>query len=177
MRISPKPNVAPWICRTVAIAAIAVTLLRLGLTIPEFTNSWDEPFCVAAGVAIYDMKKHVMNPEHPPIVPLVTGLGLHLSGVHLPPQFRSTAVVPGQVSVPTFSAVVFHGPLSYRELLLRARLAMLLFPAGAASSHLLAKWIGNEWVAMWSVLFFSTDSTLLGHGMWVGTDGAACADS
>jgi len=176
MKIATRPNISPWICRAVAVAAAAVMLLRLGLTIPQFTNAWDEPFNIAAAVGIYDMKKHVMNTEHPPVVPLVAGLWLHLSGVHLPPQFRSTAVVSGQTAVSAYCGFAFDGALPYREMLLRARLAMLLFPAlSLLYLYLLAAWISNEGVAMWSVLFFSTDATLLGHGIWVGTDGAACA--
>jgi hypothetical protein len=171
---------AKWFYRTMAVCAAAIMIVRAALTIPIFTNAWDEPFNIGAAVAIYDVKKHVMNTEHPPLVPLVAGLPLHLSGVHLPPGYHSTAVVAGgAVTMPAATQIMFHGPLPYRELLSRARYAMLIFPlAVLLYVYLLAAWIGGkygEWVAMWSVLFVSTDPTLLGHAMWVGTDVAGCA--
>ena len=72
--------------------------------------------------------------------------------------------------------ILFHSNLSYWQVLITARLGMLIFPLVALLYlYLLGAWIGNEFIAATSVVFFSLDPAFIGHSAWVGNDVAACA--
>ena len=79
-------------CRAVALLAAAVALVRVAVTIPTFTNTADEPFHLAAAVALWDQHQHTLGVEHPPLPRLVAGLPLYLAGVRLPPKFAGNTV-------------------------------------------------------------------------------------
>jgi hypothetical protein len=168
--------ITPRLCRAVAALAAAVALLRVALSIPVFTNTVDEPFHIAAGVALWDVGKHTLGVEHPPLPRLVAALPLYLSGVRLPADARDCTVRSEPETLARGTRILFESALSYEQVLDRARLAMLAFPAVALLYvYLLTRWVAGEVAAMLAVAFFSFDPTLLGHAMWVTTDAAACA--
>jgi hypothetical protein len=171
-----SPPLSPLLCRTVAIIATTVMLLRVVQTIFLFNNTCDEPYHIASAVVMYDVGKHASGVEQPPLTRIVAGLPLYLRGVRLPPDELTTAVVNMHDTYMQGTAILFHSKLSYWQVLITARLSMLIFPLIALLYlYLLAAWIGNEFVAALSVLFFSFDPALLGHSTWVCTDMAACA--
>jgi dolichyl-phosphate-mannose--protein O-mannosyl transferase len=140
-------------------------------TIPVFSSTYDEPFHLAAAVGLYDMHKHVYGTEHGPLPRLVAGLPLWISGVHLPERYRTTAVEKESTTCEAGTAVLFESPIPYRQVLHRARCAMLVFPAVVLLYlYLIGRWIGGEVLGALAVVFASFDPTLLGHSMWVCTD-------
>jgi hypothetical protein len=170
----PSP-LSPLLCRALAAVAAVVALVRVGLTIPVFNNTCDEPYHIASAVVMYDVGKHASGVEQPPLTRIVAGLPLYLRGVRLPPGEVSRSVVAMHDTYVQGTQVLFHSNLSYWQVLTTARLAMLIFPLIALLYlYLLAAWIGNEFIAAMTVLFFSFDPTLLGHSMWVSNDVAAC---
>jgi hypothetical protein len=162
--------------RAVACIAAAVMLLRVVQTIFLFNNTCDEPYHIASAVVMYDVGKHASGVEQPPLTRIVAGLSLYLRGVRLPRSELTTAVVAMRDTYFQGTQVLFHSNLSYWQVLITARLSMLIFPLIALLYlYLLAAWVGNEFIAALSVVFFSLDPALLGHSTWVCTDVAACA--
>jgi len=138
--------------RTIAILAALIMLVRILHAMFIFNSTVDEPYHIASAVAMYDTGKVTSGVEQPPVTRLVSGLPLYLLGVHFPHSELSTAIV----SLPdTFDQGT--------EIL-----AALLY------LYLLAAWIGNEFIAALSVVFFSLDPAFLGNSAWVHNDSAAC---
>ena len=170
----PLPRSAA-LSRTVAVIAAAIMLLRVAHCMFLFSNTVDEPFHIASAVAMYDAGKETSGVEQPPLTRVVSGLPLYLRGVHLPPNMVSTTVVPMRDAYLQGKQILFHSNLSYWQVLRTARLGMLIFPLVALLYlYLLAAWIGNEFIAATSVVFFSLDPAFIGHSAWAGNDVAAC---
>jgi hypothetical protein len=162
--------------RTIAVIAAAIMLLRVAHTMFLFNNTVDEPFHIASAVVMYDVGKESSGVEQPPLTRIVAGLPLYLRGVRLPPNEITTAVVPMRDTYLQGTQVLFHSNLSYWQVLRTARLSMLIFPLVALLYlYLFAAWIGNEFIAAMSVVFFSLDPAFIGHSAWVANDVAACA--
>lgn len=174
--LSARWHFSPAVCVVVALLAGAAALVRAALGIGVFTNVVDEPFHIASAVALWDVKKHTLGTEHPPLPRLVAGLPLYLSGVRLPADLKSKTVRSEPETLEQSERILFRSRLDYRQILTRSRLAMLVFPAIALLYlFLLARWAAGDVAAMLAVVFFSFDATLLGHAFWVTTDLAACA--
>jgi hypothetical protein len=162
--------------RAIAILACLAALLRAGSTIGTFNNACDEPYHIAAAVGLYDVHKLVSGIEQPPVSRLVAAIPLYLSGVHLTPEFRTTAVIGEPETYAEGADLLLHGNVPYDIILRRVRLAMLVFPALALLYvYLIGRWLIGEIPALLATVFFSTDPTFLGHSIWICTDMAACA--
>lgn len=167
---------SPTLCRTLAVVAAVVALLRVAQTMFLFNNTVDEPYHIASAVVMYGVGKHASGVEQPPLTRIVAGLPLYLRGVRLPSGELSTAVIAMPDTYRQGTQILFHSNLSYWQVLITARLSMLIFPLIAMLYlYLLGAWIGNEFIAAMAVVLFSFDPTLLGHSTWVCTDVAACA--
>ena len=175
-RIPEPPPRSAALNRTIAVIAAAIMLLRVAHAMFLFNNTVDEPFHIASAVVMYDVGKESSGVEQPPLTRIVAGLPLYLRGVRLPPNEITTAVVPMRDTYLQGTQVLFHSNLSYWQVLRTARLSMLIFPLVALLYlYLLAAWIGNEFIAAMSVVFFSLDPAFIGHSAWVANDVAACA--
>ncbi len=175
-RIPEPPPRSAALNRTIAVIAAAIMLLRVAHAMFLFNNTVDEPFHIASAVVMYDVGKESSGVEQPPLTRIVAGLPLYLRGVRLPPNEITTAVVPMRDTYLQGTQVLFHSNLSYWQVLISARLAMLIFPLVALLYlYLLGAWVGNEFIAATSVVFFTLDPAFIGHSAWVGNDVAACA--
>ncbi|HMB95114.1 MAG TPA: hypothetical protein VKK61_03665, partial [Tepidisphaeraceae bacterium] len=115
--------------RAIALLAVVIALCRVGITIGTFNDTVDEPYNVAAAIAMYGVGKHVAGTEQPPLTRLVAGLPLYLSGVRLPAKYHNTTVLSEPQTYLEGGDLLFHSSLSYEQILRRGRLAMLIFPA------------------------------------------------
>lgn len=174
-------NIPAWmrsarLNRSIALVAVLIMLMRVVHCMLLFNSTVDEPFHIASAVTMFDTGKEISGVEQPPVTRLVSGLALYLRGVHLPQGEASNAVVSLPDTFNQGTQILFHSHLSYWPLLKTARLSMLVFPvAGLLFLYLLAAWIGNEFIAAMSVVFFSLDPSFLGHSAWVHNDVAACS--
>jgi hypothetical protein len=161
--------------RTIAVLAALIMLVRVVHAMFLFSSTVDEPYHIASAVVLYDTGKVSSGVEQPPVTRLVSGLPLYLLGVHLPHSELTTAVVSLPETFDQGTEILFHNHVNYWKILWTARLSMLVFPlAGLLYLYLLAAWIGNEFIAALSVVFFSLDPTFLGNSAWVHNDVAAC---
>ncbi len=114
--------------------------------------------------------------SHPPLARLVAAVPLWLDGARLPQCRGQTTIGTEDLGYALGTEVLFHSRKPFSTLLIHARLAMLIFPAIALLYvYLLGCRLLGSAAAMAAVVFFSVDSTLLGHGFWVGNDAAGCA--
>jgi dolichyl-phosphate-mannose--protein O-mannosyl transferase len=165
---------AHHIYRWIALAAAAVMVLRLGAGMFVFNHTIDEPAHLGSAIALYDVGKHVLNADHPPLARLVAGLPLWLQGVRLADEDRTTSVRKVDAAFAAGTRLLHDDRLGYWRVLNTARGAMLIFPCVALMYvWLLGRWLVDERVAMLATVFFSLDPTLLGHGLWVTTDTSA----
>lgn len=163
----------PWI----AALAVAVMLVRCMSTTRHFNHTWDEPYHIGAAVALYEAKRHVVDVSHPPLPWMVAAVPLRLAGVEAPELRSVKAAKMLQDSWQPGRDVLFaDGARNYWRILTGARAAMLIFPVIVCLYlFLLARWLASGLVAMFAVMFFCTDPTILGHAALVNNDVAAAA--
>jgi hypothetical protein len=79
MKTTPTARLAPATRIALAVLILAACLLSAS-TWRVFSNTWDEPEHLAAGVELLDRGKYEYDTEHPPIVRALIALGPYLAG-------------------------------------------------------------------------------------------------
>jgi hypothetical protein len=176
MRLATRSSY-PW--SLLVALAIVILCARVAATWPVFNDIADEPYHLAAAISLFEAHKLVEGAQHPPLARILPGLVLYASGVRYPPD-RGNKVIHGDL-LPTdsFDAgndILLHSPISYWQVLIRARAAMLPFAVAAVVYlYLLGRWLAGRQMAALAAIFFSFDPTLLGNAAWVTTDVPAVA--
>src|SRR5262249_25062302 len=65
----------------VALALVALATLRIVLTYPVFSQTFDEPAHIACGMEWLDKGVYRWEPQHPPLARVAAALGPYLSGI------------------------------------------------------------------------------------------------
>ena len=65
----------------VLILLIAIGIARIASTYPVFSQTWDEPAHLAAGMEWLDRGSYRYEPLHPPLARVLTAVGPYLAGV------------------------------------------------------------------------------------------------
>ncbi len=165
----------PWVCRVVALLAIAVALWRAASTIDRFNNVVDEPYHLGSAACLYRDGKHTAGVQHPPLARLVAGVPLWLHN-QVPQEAASRTVIGPGETYDVGTRVLFADGQDYWATLRRSRLAMLVFlPVALVYLYLMARWAADEVCAALAVAFCSLDPTVLAHAPLVTTDMPACA--
>jgi Dolichyl-phosphate-mannose-protein mannosyltransferase len=161
--------------RTAAAARSALALLILAVCVLAagswrvYSNTWDEPEHLAAGVELLDRGKYEYDTEHPPLARVLLALGPWLAGARAfgtpPPDGRLEGV-----------DILYSGGHYWRYLTL-ARLGTLPFLA----LLLYATWLwarrlsASRGTALLAVLLLASVPPVLGHGALASLDVAAAA--
>jgi hypothetical protein len=179
----------PWLTKLIAAdsrawpllvtAAIAVLCMRVALTWNVFSYTSDEPYHIAAAISLFEAHKLTEGIQHPPLPRILPGLVLYASGVRYPPDHGNKTIHGDLETLDSFVAgnyVLLHSPISYWQVLVRARATTLPFAALAVVYlYLLGRWLADRRAAALAAVFFSFDPTLLGHAAWITTDVPAVA--
>ena len=159
-------SAAPW-----ALAAIILLacLLAAG-SWRVYSNTWDEPEHLAAGVELLDRGKYEYDTEHPPLARVLLALGPWLAGAHAydtrPPE-----------GTPEGLDILYSGADTYWRYLTLARLgtlpflALLLFSTWLWARRLLP----SQAAALLAVLLLVSVPPVLGHAGLASLDVAAAA--
>ena len=156
-----------WLSPHILVVAwLAVGAARIASTHRVFTQTWDEPAHVAAGMQWLDRGRYSYEPLHPPLARVMTALGPRLAGI------RSA----GHASVWLEGNSILHAGGTYGRNLSLARLGILpfYFLAGLVV-FAWARRIAGPWAGAGAVLLFSTLPAILGHGGLATTDLALTA--
>jgi dolichyl-phosphate-mannose-protein mannosyltransferase len=176
MRLAARSSY-PW--SLLVGVAIAILCARVAATWRVFSDTADETYHLAAAISLFEAGKLTEGIQHPPLARILPGLVLYASGVRYPPD-RSNKFIHGDLlPIDSFLAgndLLLHSPISYWQVLIRARAAMLPFAVAAVVYvYLLGRWVAGPRMAALAAVFFSFDPTLLGNAAWVTTDVPAVA--
>ena len=134
-----------------------------------YSNTWDEPEHLAAGIELLDRGKYEYDTEHPPLARVFLAIGPYLAGAH-------SYGTPPPEGTPEGLHILYAKGAYWRDLTL-ARLGMLPFLA----LLLVATWLWarrllpSEGAALLAVLLLVSVPPVLGHAALASLDVAAAA--
>ncbi len=170
-----RPNPAPGRVWLAACALLVVYFLQIFFASLVKSPVADEPPHISAGLSYVETGIFRANLQHPPLIKELSGLGLKLSGLHLPAGVATRDLLNGNLAYQSEvgSQILRAGDLDRN--LLRARLPMMA--VAILLGVLLFVW-GRELVgagaALGAVFLFASDPTLIAHSYLVTTD-VGCA--
>ncbi|HVN46757.1 MAG TPA: glycosyltransferase family 39 protein [Steroidobacteraceae bacterium] len=134
-----------------------------------YSNTWDEPEHLAAGIELLDRGKYEYDTEHPPLARVLLALGPYLTGAH-------SYGTPPPEGTPEGLHILYAKGAYWRDLTL-ARLgtlpflALLLFATWLWARRLLP----SEGAALLAVVLLVSAPPILGHAALASLDVAAAA--
>jgi hypothetical protein len=160
----------PW---SFAIAAALLTIFFLEVFFASRMKSpaWDEPGHIASGVAYVQLGSLAVNPQHPPLLKALSGLGLTLGGGKWPdvPQARDLLRGAEQWQWDIGSLILIKTGLD--RALTWARLPMMLVGLlGGLVLYLWGRQMASEAAALWALFMYVLDPTIVGHSFLVTLD-------
>jgi hypothetical protein len=146
-----------------AVTALVVCLATLAVisTYPVFSQMWDEPAHLAAGMQLLSRHQYTYEPQHPPLARVAAAIGPYLAG----------ARTIGKHSIYDEGTSLLGDGAHYRRMLTLARVGMLPF-----------LWLMLAVCALWgaraagpaggslAVIFAAANPNLLAHAGIAGTD-------
>jgi Dolichyl-phosphate-mannose-protein mannosyltransferase len=159
---------APLARLALQLIILAACLLAAG-SWRVYSNTWDEPEHLAAGVELLDRGRYEYDTEHPPLARVLLALGPYLAGAH---SFGT----PPPNGTPEGVDILYQDGHYWRYLTL-ARLGMLPFLALLC----LATWLWarrlleSQRAALLAVLLLVSVPAVLGHAALASLDVAASA--
>jgi hypothetical protein len=153
-----------WRAVTALVACLAT--LAVMSTYPVFSQMWDEPAHIAAGMEWLSRGQYTYEPQHPPLARVAAAIGPYLGG----------ARTIGRPKIYDEGRALIGEGAHYRRVLTLARLGMLPFLwltlAVCAAWGVRAAGPAGGFVA---VVFAATNPNLLAHAGIAGTDLAPAA--
>jgi hypothetical protein len=152
--------------RTLVAACLVLGMARIVSTYPVFTQTWDEPAHVAAGMQWLDQGRYTYEPLHPPLARVMVALGPRLAGI------RSA----GHENVWLEGNSILYAGDAYERNLSLARLGVL--PFFVLAGLVVFAWtrrVATSLTAVAAVLLFSTLPPVLAHAGIATTDLAVAA--
>lgn len=154
------------------VLMIAVGCIRIWSTYGIFSQTWDEPFHIAAGMEWLDKGRYTYELFHPPLARIMTALGPYLEGIRSVDSLKlSLSEGRGWFEG---NAILQSGGLYERNLML-ARLGIL--PFFVICSLLVAVWANycaGQATSLLATLLFTTLPPILAHSGLATLD-MACA--
>lgn len=148
------------------IVLLFVLVLELGYFIRQETQTWDEACHIFAGYSYWTRGDFATNPEHPPLVKLLTTAPLMGLPLHVPPHEKVFSKEADFLSATTFVYSNNAEQIMFRTraaaALLTLMLAILIFVA--------AREMFGEVAALVALALFVFEPTMLAHGAVITTD-------
>lgn len=161
---------APWTFAAAA-ALLAIFFLQLFFASRAKSPAWDEPGHIASGVAYVQLGSLAVNPQHPPLLKALSGLGLTLGGGKWQdvPQARDLLRGAEQWQWDIGSLILIKSDLE--RALLWARLPMMLVGLmGGLVLYLWGRQIAGELAGLCALFLYVLDPTIVGHSFLVTLD-------
>jgi hypothetical protein len=156
-----------------AAAFVLLALFVCGLYSASETKSpaWDEPGHIAAGAAYVQRGSLAVNPQHPPLLKALSGIGLTFSGAQWPdvPQARDLLNGDQRWQWDIGSLMLIKAGVD--RALRWARLPMML--VGVLAGVVIFLWgrqIGGDLAGLCGLLLYVLDPTIAGHAFLVTLD-------
>jgi hypothetical protein len=155
----------------IAAALLMVFFLEVFFASGMKSPAWDEPGHIAAGVAYVQLGSLAVNPQHPPLLKALSGVGLTLGGGKWQdvPQARELLHGAEQWQWDIGSLILIKAGLD--RALMWARLPMMLVGLlGGLVLYLWGRQIAGETAALFALLLYVLDPTIVGHSFLVTLD-------
>jgi len=157
----------------ICIAALAFMTLNCIFAIEKTSITADEVIHIPAGYYSLTAGEYRMNAEHPPVAKMVAAIPL----LFFVPQDTGPADAPGNFSergAHFYNHFWDRNRIAFVSIWFWARAAMLIFAIalGALLFVTTRRWFGST-AAVFAILLFSLEPTILGHAKIVHTDIAA----
>ncbi len=165
---SATPLVSPA-ARVALTALILLACLLAASTWRVYSNTWDEPEHLAAGIELLDLGRYEYDTEHPPIVRALMALGPYLAGARSFGTPPPDGVLEGDDIL--YSGGHYDLYLTLARLGTLPFLALLLFSVWLWARRLTQ----SEGEALLAVLLLASVPPVLGHGALATLDVAAAA--
>lgn len=171
---------ARWLGGLGALLTV-IALVRIVSTYGVFSQTWDEPAHIAAGLEWLQRGTYTYEPQHPPLARVAVATGPYLAGVRLPEQpDPALADVPeplrAQQRMWREGNQVLLADGSYTTNLALARVGALpFFILGALFLWLWTARLFDRETAVLALLFYTTSPNILAHAGLATTDMAATA--
>jgi 4-amino-4-deoxy-L-arabinose transferase-like glycosyltransferase len=165
---SPGARTAPAVRLALVLIIAGACILAAGCW-RVYSNTWDEPEHLAAGIELLDRGIYEYDTEHPPLGRIFMALGPYLAGAR---SFDT----PGPEGTREGEDILYSGA-NYERYLTLARLGMLPFLA----LLLFVTWLwaralfATPGAALLAVLLLASVPPILGHGALASLDVAAAA--
>ena len=154
--------------RLLALIILIACLLAAGCW-RVYSNTWDEPEHLAAGIELLDRGKYEYDTEHPPFARVFLALGPYLTGAH-------SYGTPPPEGTPEGLHILYAKGAYWRDLTL-ARLGMLPFLALLLTATWLwaRRLLPSEGAALLAVVLLVSVPPVLGNAALASLDVAAAA--
>jgi hypothetical protein len=166
-----RPTLRPPWSFVLAAALLAVFFFEVFFASGKKSPAWDEPGHIASGLAYVQLGSLAVNPQHPPLLKALSGLGLTLGGGKWPdvPQARDLLRGAEQWQWDIGSLMLIQAGLD--RALMWARLPMMLVGLlGGLVLYLWSRRIAGEAAALSALLLYVLDPTIVGHSFLVTLD-------
>jgi hypothetical protein len=156
----------PFVFYAALIAICLVAAARVALTYPIFGQTFDEPAHIACGLEIVSSGRYTLEPQHPPLARIATGIGLRVAGLTLPPA--GTIWQRGNE--------ILYSAGRYVSNLTHARAGTLAFLILAiVTTWAWARQLFDDRIAIAAAALLSITPAILGHSGLATTDMAVAA--
>ena len=144
-----------------AIVLAAIAVGRIASTYFVYSNTYDEPYHIAAGMEWLERGTYTFEPQHPPLGRVAVALGPYLANATI-----GAARSSGGAAVD-----LLYGRAAYREDLTLARLGILpFFLAAVAGVWSWTRRLQGNGAALIAVALFTTTPIVLAHSGLATTD-------
>ena len=159
--------------RSLAFAVLLLTAFFLQLFFSSRLKSpaWDEAGHIASGVAYVQRGSLAVNPQHPPLLKVLSGLSLTLAGVHWPavPQAEALLHGAGQWQWSIGSLMLIQNDTD--RALQWARLPLMLVSVmGGLVLFLWTRQLAGDLAALCALALYILDPTIAAHSILVTLD-------
>ena len=172
-----RPGIRKW-CATAAALLVLIASIQIVLACNAFSQTYDEPNHLAAGMEWLQAGSYGLWPENPPVARIAVAALSYLSGVRLDVEAISSELPQNPSLARSLgNDLLYGGGLDqYPQRLLRARLATLLFfIASCGAVWVWASRDGGPLAGLLSTAVFCSLPPILAHSGLATTDVAAAA--
>lgn len=171
MMTNVKKRLHVHIFDLLAVAVLVVFTFISILLIHHESATVDEQAHIPAAYSYVMLDNFALNPEHPPLAKLISGVGFIGSHFTFPTQVLDKTNKLGDRQWQVGTAFLYHSGNNTDAILLRSRLPILVASViGLLACYLLFAAVSTKKIALYTLMFMALSPTVIAHGHLVTTD-------
>ncbi|HUC89427.1 MAG TPA: glycosyltransferase family 39 protein [Patescibacteria group bacterium] len=154
-----------------AVVVLVVFTFISVLLIHHESATTDEQAHIPAAYSYVMLDNFTLNPEHPPLAKLISGIGFIGSHFNFPTKVLNNNNKLGDRQWQVGAAFLYHSGNNTDSILLRSRLPILAASViGLFACYLLFAAVSTKKIALYALTFMALSPTVIAHGHLVTTD-------